>query len=201
MSELKTILTSVANHVEVQTVTPAGSQPVDLATCKSYAGITTSADDIVIQLLLDSAILEIENWLRRSLITRTLKAIFNGEDQWKEIPFSPVTSITEVKSIDSEGNETTFTSTEYQVSGSQENVQVFVPQVMTLRNGRAVDRVEITYESGYDAASVPAPIRKAILELVAMSYNMRDTINNVCVSIETAPNVKATLRPYKNYWI
>ena len=202
MSELRTIYQSTVDQVEVLVVTPSASLPVDLAFMKNYMKVDIDNDDVLIDKLIRSAVESVERYISRSLIPKTVQAIFTGTESWKSLPILPVGEISEVKTVLQDGTETIHAAGNYQVSGGIEDKHVHAPTVMTLSGGRALDQVKITYKAGYAKSSIiPMPILETIWLMVTLSYQRRDLLASECITIESNTGLKQKLYPYKKMYL
>ena len=202
MSELRTIYQSTVDQVEVLVVTPSASLPVDLEFMKNYMKVDGDTDDDLIGRLIKSATESVERYTSRSLMPKTVQAIFSGNEYWKSLPVLPVGVISEVKTVAQDGSETIFASGDYQFSGGIEDKQISVPVNMTLQGGRSLDQVRVTYNAGYSSTSIiPTPILETIWLMVTLSYQRRDLLASECVTIESNSGLKQKLYPYKKMYL
>jgi len=202
MSELKTYYVNTVDQVEVLIITDAVALPVTLTFMKNYMKVDSTADDALISELIKSATQAVEKYTGRSIMVKTLQAIFTGNENWKSLPIIPAGNITEVKGVLQDGTETTYTSSEYKVSGGIEDKHVHVPVVMTLSGGRSLDQAKITYIAGYASTEiVPVPILETIWLMVTLSYQRRDILAEKCITIESNSALKQKLYPYKKLYI
>lgn len=83
------------------------------------------------------------------------------------LPKSPVTSVTSISYIDTDGNSQTWSSSNYTVGTSHEPCRVtraFNQSWPTIRN--VEESVTVRFVCGYTAATLPAPIEQAMLLIV-----------------------------------
>lgn len=202
MSDLATVYFDEVDSVEVKVVTKPKASPVDLKFLKNYMKVETDEDDELITKLILSATDEVERYLSKSIMIRTLKAIFRGRETWKVLPILPAGDISEVKNVDADGNSTIYAETEYQVTGGADDKKVAAPQVMTVSKGRVTNETHVTYLSGYTSTEdIPMPILESLWLLVTLSYQRRELLAGACVSVATTPSVKAKLYPFQKVWI
>lgn len=101
-----------------RTVAPA-TDVVTLAEIRSWlafdAGVTE--DDAVLERLVDEVTDYVENETNRRIRTQTWTVQLDGDEIQTEIPIPlvPLQSVSSIKTTDDDGDETTVTSTEYQV--------------------------------------------------------------------------------------
>lgn len=104
-----------------------------------------------------------------------------------DLPFSPVASVTSIKTYDRADAETTVATTVYGVA--RERIYLKDGQVWPT-NLRDYAGVKITYVAGYGAASVPAPIVEAIKACAQALYEG-------CGMSDVFGAKRALLAPYK----
>lgn len=133
-------------------------------------------------------------WARKhtgySIGSQTLEARFDTIGTEIALPFGPITSITSIKYLDSDNVEQTLASSVYQL----------------LTDGRVVLKADQSWPSTYDdpeairvryvAGDVPAPIKTAILLIVAFVNENREASPEEALS---SGSVKWLLAPYKAF--
>lgn len=197
------------------TVLPA-VPAVDLAVTKSHLRVDHDFDDALIASYVEAATDWVETLLDRSLIMRTMRVTYTPSDPavttysaaytagWSstavirmlpdgfrnalEIPRSPVQSVTSV-SVTSVTNVTTVLATnDYRLDISAE------PARLTIHERSPSDTVTVDYVSGYGAtpATIPAPIRNAILLMTTHLYEHRGDVD-----VEMPQAIRNLLNPYR----
>jgi uncharacterized phiE125 gp8 family phage protein len=145
-------------------VTPAAAPVVTVEEFTDHArlnGITVGAEPDLVSREIDAATSRAEQYLRRSLIEQTLKALFVPEsngDPACALPRGPVASVTEILS-----------------NGAAITGFTLAWNIVTL-NAAAPGPVEIEYVSagfGAAGADVPEPVREGILEYATALYEDR----------------------------
>ena len=167
----------------VQTTAPA-VEPLTLADVKAHLRIDSNEEDALLQSLILTSRLHVEVALGLALITQTWSCFF---DRWPlalsssvaalNLPLSPVKSVEAVRIYAEDG---TFAS--LPLSGFTFDLASRTPRVIrrlgtqTTDPGRRMNGIEISVTAGFGAtaADVPAPIRQALLLLVAHWYEHRD---------------------------
>jgi len=157
-----------------QSVAPA-VEPVSVADMKLHLKQDSSHDDGLITDLIVSARELIELTTRRSLVNATYILILDSFPQEIRPPRSPLSSVTSVAYLDTDGNsQTASAATVYQTDTS------FLPGRISLREGAdwpdtqdAIQAVTVTFVAGHGAAAanVPAALRQALKILVAHWYD------------------------------
>lgn len=130
-------------------------------------------------------------WLGRSLGTQTLEARFDRFrcDEVK-LPYGPVISVGSVKYLDEDGDEQTLATSVYQLLTDGRvrlNTDESWPDLYSDEQA-----VRIRYQAGY--ATVPAPIKTAILLMTAFLFEQREASTDDALS---SGAVKSLLSPYR----
>lgn len=165
--------------MSLTTTSAPAVEPVTTAEAKEYLRIDSSDDsqNAILAILIKAARTRVEEYLRRSLITRTYSWEMNGDDMRDriEIPRPPVQSVTSltIYEEDSAGVETSYTE-------AAENWQLVEASYLKHRNdGWEVNRMDragtLVYVAGYGDAStdIPADILMVIFRLLALWYERR----------------------------
>jgi hypothetical protein len=178
----------------VSIVTGESVDVVTTAQIKSNLRIASSdsTHDTQIEICRDASISVAKEYLQKSLMNRTLKLSLDNipfadsilpdkegittgpfleyRQRSVNLPFSPLVSVSSVKTFDDSDNATTMASSRYYVDTSSEYGRVILRTGETwddmLRVGNAI---EITYVAGYGTitTSVPAGIRQGIIVLAS----------------------------------
>jgi len=158
--------------------------PVDLKRVKQHLNIElgNTRDDDELEFLLQMATDEVEQRLRRRLITQTWYFyLFDWpDDDYIKLPFGQLQSVTAVKYTDTDGDESTFSAADYYDVDTDSD-----PGRIVLKYGENWPTetlqpklpIEIEFVCGYgdDDADVPKPIRQAILLLIANDFENRES--------------------------
>ncbi len=199
----------------VTTVTASEGLPITLTAAKNHLRITNNLEDAYITELVRQATDMVETYLRRSLITKSLKLTLdrppfsaNSRDWWDgmregsmndlychseyiELPFPPLISITTFAYYTSSDTSATLSSDNYFADSAGGRV--------CLKQGgqwpsdlRSRKSIEITYQAGYGTApsDIPPTIQAGIRAVVANLYTSRD-----CP--EMPDSAKSLLNPYR----
>lgn len=197
-------------------VTAPASYPVTLAEAKLYAKIDTTADDTLIDNLIAAATSSAEEYLRRTIITQTLRltldlprsnyANYLGDGVYNlpvtslygdlprviPLPKAPVQSISSVVTYDTANAATTYSASNYFLD--VDGARLVLNESATFPSGmRQKAACAITYVAGYGAASaVTAPIKTAILMHIQAMYDNR----LVCEMPQICKNILDQFRIY-----
>lgn len=147
---------------------------VDLATVeqvKGYLGITSVADDALLERLVGSASAYIQKWLNRDLGSDIYIASMDGNNSdTMLLPNYPVQSVT---SLTIDGQAIPLSS------GPLNKGYAFDDNRIVLRGYRFTGgllNVEVTYTAGYADGEIPADVTQACIEMIAMRYREKDRI-------------------------
>jgi hypothetical protein len=177
-------------------ITKPDDEPVSLSEAKEYLRIDDQVDDTLVRSLILTATEWAENQTARSLINRTLKLSIDGIQEieesltegmttapfkqfyqnYIEIPFAPLQSVTHIKYFSDTDVESTWATSNYYVDTVRE------PARVVLRDGgtyptdlRNANGIEVTFVAGYgeNPTDVPEAIRVAILQYITFLYEHR----------------------------
>ena len=160
-------------------VTPAAALAVSLADCKLDLRVDTTAEDDLITSYINAASKLCSEISGRKLINETIKYSISCASSSVKLPFTPVSSITEIQYYDADDVSQTLTVSDfYLYNFDQETIitpktNVVWPTVFSRR-----DAINITFITGYGAADTDLPdtISKAIRLLVAHWFENRTAV-------------------------
>lgn len=131
---------------EVVTVTDTANEPVTLAELKDFLDLDSDYDseDVELTNLISAAREILEKQINRTLKTaKTLTAYFDEHGSKVDLPYSPIQSISSVKTISPTNDETTLTAdSDYYLKGGAEKY-LYIP----FSTGY---ELQVTYIAGYD---------------------------------------------------
>ncbi len=135
-----------------------------------------------------------DGWLGRALGAQTIEVRLDRFDVFGIIlPFPPLISVENVKYLDTTNVEQTLDETEYELLG---------PRLVTAHGTTwpgslcRPEAVRVTYRAGY--ASIPTPIRAAILLMVGDLYRYRETAMMVSgMAVPMSTTVERLLSPFR----
>lgn len=197
----------------VTAVSAPAAEPLTLGEAKAWAKIDGNDEDALLAALVTAARESAEEYLRRSLITRSLRLTLDlggqGFDEWLgegaydlpvsalhgglpdviELPRGPVQSITSVTTYDLGDDDATFAAGNYRLAGDRLALTYGAQWPSNLRPAQAC---EIVYAAGYGdtASSVPQSIRTAMLMHLQKMYDGR-------IVCEMPEGCVRLLRPYR----
>lgn len=206
--------------LSLQEITAPSIEPVTAATAKTHLRVDVSDDDTLIGALITAARQIAEHYTNRRFIQQTWTLWLdrfpyaNIEEPWWdgvvqghinmisaasdviEIPYPPLSSVTHLKTYDTDNDASTFSSDYYVVDTSSSPGRIILNQGQTwptdLRSAKAI---EIQFVCGYGTATtdVPQAIIQAILVTVAHLYEHRGDETKFDLPIVA----KKLLDPYK----
>jgi uncharacterized phiE125 gp8 family phage protein len=177
-------------------------EPVTLAEAKAHLRVDTNAEDTLIASLIVTARLQVEAAAGLALVTQGWSWL---RDAWPpcatlDLPLRPVQSIAAVRLYDESGAATTLDPASYFLDGAGAPPRLVRQGALTwLKPGRVANGIEIAFTAGYGptAADVPAPIRQAILLLVAHWYEHRSPVEDGTRAEPVPGMVSELLAPYR----
>ena len=180
---------------------PPAIEPVTVEEAKAYLRIDHGHEDAVLASLITASRLHIETALNLALVSQRWLWQF---DRWPksyivELPLRPVQSIESVRVKIDDDRETLLSSDYYILECTNQSAQLISqsgiwPQPSVPRGG-----IEIEFIAGFGEASelVPAPIRQALLMLVAHWYENREPVSVGQSASQIPDTVSALLMPYR----
>ncbi len=161
------------------------AEPVSVSEVKTRLGIDDHDRDSDIDQMIKAARRRVEKLLFSSLITQSLQVRTNGFPACFPLAYGPVQSVTSITYTDANGDSQTLASDQYTLDANSKPAiiepawQVTWPTTRDIRNS-----VVVEYVAGYGdtKASVPEPIRAAIIAMIdEMLCNgmMECTLNSV----------------------
>jgi uncharacterized phiE125 gp8 family phage protein len=198
-------------------VTAPAAEPVTLAEAKAQCRIYHSDDDTLLGTLIAAARESIDGptgWLGRCLVQQTWDMKlddFPSSGCGIHIPLAPLSSVTSISYVDSNGDSQTLAPSSYQVvNGGARRSRIDEAYGTNWPATRdQADAVTVRLVLGYPpsedsppdyGANVPTPIMQAILIMVADMYENREEAV-IGASVERLPTVERLLNPYRASWL
>ena len=180
------------------------SEPISLAEAKIHLRVDGSAEDTLIASLIITSRLHIEAALGVALITQSWSYFL---DAWPaghqlSLPLRPVQSIAAVRLYAADESVVTIPSDTYLLDGAATPARLVRRANLTWpKPGRTANGIEIAFVAGYGNApiDVPAPIRHAILLLVAHWHEHREPVAIGEANASVPSTVSDLLQPYR--WV
>lgn len=182
-------------------VTAPASSPVSLDEAKRHLAVDHAEDDALITSLIGAAVAHLDGWsgvLGRAIVTQTWRQSFPAFATELRLRVGPIESITSVTYLDGNRATQTAATSLYRLLADNLSAIVRLDEASTWPSTyKQPDAVTVTWVAGVPAASVPLPIRQAILMLAAHWYQNRETVN-VGNIVSTMPfAVSALIAPYR----
>jgi uncharacterized phiE125 gp8 family phage protein len=185
--------------VIVHVVTPPVSEPITLAEAKDHLRLEGVDDDAYVTTCIRAARQHVEQVCWRGVVTQTREAVLDRFPcEPLDLPGGNLGGIVSVVYVDPEGAEQTL------APATCEADTVSEPGRLLLADGQSWpatrcrwNAVRVRYTVGWEVADVPAPIKQALLLLVAQMYEHRvpevigGTISKVAFAVD------ALLDPYR----
>lgn len=184
----------------VRVVTPPADEPVTLAEAKGHLRLEGSDDDTYVLALIQAARQHIEEVCWRGVVTQTREALLNGFPCVGELalPGGNLASIVSVTYTDADGVVRTLNRETYEADTVSEPGRLLLAYGQSWPGTRCQwDAIRVRYTVGWEAALVPAPIKHALLLLVAQMYEHRvpEVAGTIVSKVDFA--VDALLAPYR----
>lgn len=177
------------------------SEPVTVSEAKAHLRLDGTAEDVLVSSLILTSRLHIEAALGLALITQSWMLSL---DRWPKggavaLPVRPVQSITSVRTLAADGAPSVLSPAAYLLDGQSQPPRLVSTGTAWPDPGRAAQGIEIAFTAGYGntAADVPAPVRQALLMLVAHWYEHRDPVEIGSPATLIPGGVSELLMPYR----
>ena len=170
------------SHVpHVMTLGTPSFEPVLQRELSTHAHVDAEVGEELLPAYLSSARYWVENELQMALANRTFTLYMDMFPAWEiELRMPPITAVSAITYIDTNGNAQTFDSSKYVVDLVHSPARItpqwglFWPYTRPIMNS-----VQITGTCGYASADVvPQPAKQAIRYLAAMMYEQREPGEN-----------------------
>lgn len=167
----------------LRVVTAPAVEPVSLSEAKAHLRLEETVDDTYVTALISAARVHAEKMLGRGLVLQTVELTLPGfrtaYESPVELPGGHLAEVPQlvVQYLDvDDATQTLGAASTYTVSQGE-----LAPGLLYLADGASwpdvstrADAVQIRYRVGWaDAASVPAPIKQALLLLISQMYEQR----------------------------
>ncbi len=156
------------------------AEPVSLLEAKNYLRVEHDDDDDLIEALIASARVQVEQAARRVLITQTWRIVLDRwpASGWIVSPVNPLVSLEAARVHPLEGAAVTLDTDAFTLNAAAAPAIIAFERANVSQPGRTVGGIELDVTAGYGDAveDVPAPLRQAIRFLVARNYEQRDRV-------------------------
>jgi len=174
-------------------------EPVALDEARAFVRVDDTTEDALLTTLIATARVHVESVTGRALITQTWRLVL---DCWPldgvvALPVAPLLSLVSITGYLSGGTAVPVSSTGVTLDHSEARLLLpadFDPPVLLRERGG----IEIDFVAGYGATSadVPAPLRQALLLLVAGWFENRDALASAGNGVPPA-GLDLLLAPYR----
>jgi uncharacterized phiE125 gp8 family phage protein len=189
-------------------LSPPVVEPVGLADAKTWLRVGHDEEDALIADLLSSAAARVELDTGLALIARSYRETL---DAWParrlsaygqafSVARGPLISVEAVRTYGRGGDATLWDPAEYRAETGEPGRIVAVYPFSSPCPGRSAGGIEIEFTAGFgvDPGDVPAPLKEAILRLVARSYSTAELAESARRGAGGLPeDVEALLRPWR----
>ena len=177
-------------------------EPVTLAEAKAHLRVDGTVEDTLIGSLIVTSRLHVEAALGLALITQSWSYFI---DAWPSgralaLPLRPVQSVTAVRLYAADESLETVPADHYLLDGVGVPARlVRKANIAWAKPRRIANGIEIAFVAGYGSAvtDVPAPIRQAILLLIAHWYEHREPVEIGTAEVSVPTMVSDLLQPYR----
>jgi uncharacterized phiE125 gp8 family phage protein len=176
-------------------------EPVTVAEAKAQLRVDATDEDTLIASLILTSRLHVEAALGLALITQSWRLMLDrwGADAALELPLRPLQSIDAVRVLPAEGAAVVIAPTNYLADVASVPPRLVRTGMIWPQPGKAANGIEIDLTAGFGAAAddVPAPLRQALLLLVAHWYERREPIEVGSPETSIPNSVSDLLAPYR----
>jgi uncharacterized phiE125 gp8 family phage protein len=183
-------------------ISAPASEPVTVAEAKAHLRIDSDNEDTLIASLILTSRLHLETALGLALVTQSWRLLL---DRWPltrevEIPLRPLQGIDTVRVLPAEGAPIVIDENDYLADTASTPPRLVRTGVVWRQPGKAANGIEIDFTAGFGpaAADVPAPLRQALLLLVAHWYENREPIAVGAPETVVPGPVSDLLEPYRS---
>jgi uncharacterized phiE125 gp8 family phage protein len=176
-------------------------EPVTIAEAKAHLRLDGASEDVLVASLILTARLHVEGALGLALINQTWMHVL---DRWPpaasvDIPIAPLQAVTAVRVRDAAGAATLLPPTSYLVDIASMPPRLVWNNAAPVTPGRVANGIEIDLSVGFGAtaASVPAPLKHAVLMLTSHWYEHRDPVEIGSTAARIPDAVSDLIQPFR----
>jgi uncharacterized phiE125 gp8 family phage protein len=176
-------------------------EPVSLAEAKAHLRLDTDDDDQLVTAAIAAARIHVEATTRRALIEQAWRVYL---DTWPPkrivpIPVAPLIAVDAVTVYDGNGDPATIDPDDYEVDAVSVPGRLVLSALVPMLAGRLANGIEIDITAGYGPSSVdvPAPLRQAVMMLVAHWYEHRGAVDHDPALAGVPLGFEALVAPYR----
>jgi uncharacterized phiE125 gp8 family phage protein len=178
------------------------TEPVTTAEAKVHCRVEGADSDEYLAQLVTDARRHVEDITGRALINQTWTAKADRFDECFELRHNPVSSVSSVTYVDTDGVTQTATGSLYTADTDHLPARVYLAYGQSWPSTRSQRKaVTITYVAGYGAAAsaVPGPLKHAIKFLVGHWFDNREPVVLGTSSTSIPLTVQRLINPYIIY--
>ncbi len=182
-------------------ITAPALEPVTLADAKAHLRLDADDDDQLLNAAIVAARVHVEALTRRLLIEQGWRVYL---DQWPKkrivrLTPAPLISVDAVTVYDANGDPTVVSEDDYEVDAVAVPGRLVLSGAAPVVVGKAVNGIEIDVTAGYGPSSieVPAPLRQAVMMLVAHWYEHRGVVGHDMAGAIPPLGFDALIAPYR----
>lgn len=187
--------------LDLITVVPPATEPISLSEAKLHCRVDGSAEDTLIEALIQAATRAVEEMTGRALIAQTLELRIDCWPALLYLPRPPAASISSITYTDDDGAVATLDAAAYTLRTGMQPAYIRFDSTLRPSATLAEDAaIVVRYVAGYGAANdVPMPLRQAMLLLIGHWYNNREAVGaSNQASLPFA--VESLIAPYRVFW-
>lgn len=157
--------------------TDASAEPISLTDAKAHLRVTSTDEDDLITNLIKEVRDHTENYLSRALINQTWKLYLDFFPSVISIPRPPLSSVTTIEYVDTDGVTQTLANSVYTVDTDAEPGLIYEAYNQNWPTHRDVQKaITITFVGGYGASSssIPPAIIRGMYLFIGHYYENRE---------------------------
>lgn len=187
--------------MSLELIRPPAVEPVSIAEAKAHARIDTAVEDAIVASLITTSRLSIEAALGLGLVSQDWRIRLDEVPRsgviW--LPMRPLETVLAVRVRGTGGAEATLGVSDYEVDAASVPPRIALSPAAGVQTGVKLGGFEIDVTVGYGGAAtdVPAPIRQALLMLVAHWYEHREPVAAGAAPARIPDIVDALLAPFR----
>jgi uncharacterized phiE125 gp8 family phage protein len=175
-------------------------EPVTVSEAKAHLRVDGTAEDTLISSLILTSRLHVETALGLALITQSWRLLLDAWPKGKavDLPLRPLQAVDELRVLSADGDPAIVPASTYLVDIAGLPPRLVRTGLLWPLPGQSANGIEIDFTAGYGdaAADVPAPIRQALLLLIAHWYEHRAPIEVGAAETSVPAAVSKLLSPY-----
>lgn len=159
---------------KILSVKPEPQTIFSLENIKTYLRISDEYDNGWILELIDAAISAAENFLRITIIEKTVHTRFDSPYEKIKLPLIPVSNVIAVN-IHKEEHEILLSQDEYEVH----------KDILLLKKPPSYNFLSVKYIAGYKNGFLPASVKQGIMLHIAQMYDSRGTNSSISTEMQS----------------